>query len=305
MIFVKEKEVCTSCDVHIFTYIECRDFFYLGRKFENVVDYRMFRLDLIKTVFLYVCSNTITLGKYDNRYFQLSCDNFDDYNGLIEILTNEFSNHPIDFSKSLGGCLSILYNTYDAENPMVVDTSFLSNIDTFDKVIDYNWEYFDIDERVRLVKYALGLDYRDDNFNNKIYNEIRDRINMMEINSQIDYDILGSIIKDGATRVYNNLNNDFEKWREEDMIETIYNRRKEAHILTPKIKSIYANEEKRTIIVKWHTGETTKVTCHESDTWDLEKGIMACITKYVLGNNYNAYTMLDKYIKSVKYSDKK
>lgn len=77
-------------------------------------------------------------------------------------------------------------------------------------------------------------------------------------------------------------------------------RRTEAHILTPKIKDIYVNKEKRTIVIKWETNETTKVTCDPSDKWDLEKGIMAAITKYVLGNNYNAYNVLEKYIKSVK-----
>lgn len=88
-----------------------------------------------------------------------------------------------------------------------------------------------------------------------------------------------------------------------DMLEQ--KRREEVHILTPKIESIYANEEKGTIAIKWKTGETTKVTCHESDKWDLEKGIMACITKYALGNNYNAGNILNKYINSVKYTDNK
>ena len=77
-------------------------------------------------------------------------------------------------------------------------------------------------------------------------------------------------------------------------------RRVEAHILTPKIKDIYVNKKKQTIVIKWETNETTKVTCDPKDKWDLEKGIMAAITKYVLGNNYNAYNVLDKYIKSVK-----
>lgn len=81
-------------------------------------------------------------------------------------------------------------------------------------------------------------------------------------------------------------------------------RRENAHILTPKIEKIYANKEKGTIVIKWQTGETTKVTCHKTDKWDLEKGIMAAITKYVLGNNYNSYTTLEKYIKSVKVENK-
>ena len=80
----------------------------------------------------------------------------------------------------------------------------------------------------------------------------------------------------------------------------IENKRKNDHILTPKIESIYANEKKRTVVIKWKTGEITKVKCHESDTWDLEKGVMACITKYVLGNNVKYHNILEKYIKSVK-----
>lgn len=78
------------------------------------------------------------------------------------------------------------------------------------------------------------------------------------------------------------------------------NKRESAHILTPKISNIYVNEKKQTIVIKWQTGEITKVTCMKGDKWDLEKGIMAAITKYVLGNNYNAGNILSKYVKSVK-----
>lgn len=80
--------------------------------------------------------------------------------------------------------------------------------------------------------------------------------------------------------------------------------RKEAHILTPKIKNIFVNEAKRTIVVTWDTDEVTKVVCDEKDTWDLEKGISMAITKYVLGNNYNSYNILTKYIKSAKNTAK-
>lgn len=89
----------------------------------------------------------------------------------------------------------------------------------------------------------------------------------------------------------------------QELFDEDTNKRESAHILTPKISNIYANEKKKTVVVKWQTGETTKVTCLKGDEWDLEKGIMAAITKYVLGNNYNAGNILNKYIKSVKWTD--
>ena len=78
-----------------------------------------------------------------------------------------------------------------------------------------------------------------------------------------------------------------------------------AHILTPKIKGIYANENNRTLVIKWETGEVTKVTCDEEDTFDLENGLARAIAKYVLGNNYNAGTIFNKYLKSIKLTKNK
>ena len=78
-----------------------------------------------------------------------------------------------------------------------------------------------------------------------------------------------------------------------------------AHILTPKIKGIYANENNRTLVIKWETDEVTKVTCDEEDTFDLENGLARAIAKYVLGNNYNAGTIFNKYLKSIKLAKKK
>jgi hypothetical protein len=80
-------------------------------------------------------------------------------------------------------------------------------------------------------------------------------------------------------------------------------KRREAGILTPKIESIYANKEKGTIVIKWQDNTYTKVTCDPKDTWDIEKGIAMAIAKKSLGNNWNAYTIIDKYIKSVKYTE--
>ena len=78
-----------------------------------------------------------------------------------------------------------------------------------------------------------------------------------------------------------------------------------AHIFTPKIKGIYANENNRTLVIKWETDEVTKVTCNEEDTFDLENGLARAIAKYVLGNNYNAGTIFNKYLKSIKLTKKK
>lgn len=78
-----------------------------------------------------------------------------------------------------------------------------------------------------------------------------------------------------------------------------------AHIFTPKIKGIYANENNRTLVIKWETDEVTKVTCDEEDTFDLENGLARAIAKYVLGNNYNAGTIFNKYLKSIKLTKKK
>ena len=86
---------------------------------------------------------------------------------------------------------------------------------------------------------------------------------------------------------------------------TLDNRRVMSHILTPKIKGIYANENNRTLVIKWETDEVTKVTCDEEDTFDLENGLARAIAKYVLGNNYNAGTIFNKYLKSIKLDKKK
>ena len=60
------------------------------------------------------------------------------------------------------------------------------------------------------------------------------------------------------------------------------------HIFVPLVDKVYVNEKKGVIVVKWETRETTKVEVQEGDTFDLEKGISIAISKYVLGNNYNA-----------------
>jgi len=106
---------------------------------------------------------------------------------------------------------------------------------------------------------------------------------------------------------YKDIANEFKNEKEnKDMrsINEIFeeSRRIEAGILTPKIENIYANKEKRTIVIKWQDNTSTKVTCNEKDTWDIEKGIAMAVAKKALGNNWNAYTILNKYIESVKYA---
>lgn len=54
------------------------------------------------------------------------------------------------------------------------------------------------------------------------------------------------------------------------------------------IDHIYADVEKRTIVVKWVDGNTTKVKLQEGDNWDLEAGVNAAIVKY-LADSHNSY----------------
>lgn len=100
---------------------------------------------------------------------------------------------------------------------------------------------------------------------------------------------------EGENNMKKSINSIFEEAFEQE-------KRREAGILTPKIENIYANKEKRTIVIKWQDNTSTKVTCNEKDTWDIEKGIAMAVAKKALGNNYNAYTILNKYIESVKYA---
>lgn len=100
---------------------------------------------------------------------------------------------------------------------------------------------------------------------------------------------------EGENNMKKSINSIFEEAFEQE-------RRREAGILTPKIENIYANKEKGTIVIKWQDNTSTKVTCDPKDTWDIEKGIAMAVAKKALGNNYNAYTILHKYIDSVKYT---
>lgn len=61
-----------------------------------------------------------------------------------------------------------------------------------------------------------------------------------------------------------------------DMSEGLQRRVKSS----PKIDNVYYNTDKKTTVVNWSNGETTKVKCAPEDKFDLENGIMAAIAKY-------------------------
>ena len=68
----------------------------------------------------------------------------------------------------------------------------------------------------------------------------------------------------------------------------------------PEIERIYVNENKRTIVVKWLTGERTKVKCAKGDTWNVEAGINAAIVKYITKSNHAYYKDIHK---KIEYQD--
>ena len=50
------------------------------------------------------------------------------------------------------------------------------------------------------------------------------------------------------------------------------------------IKKVYINEKKKTITILWVDNTNTTVTCQKEDTFDEEKGILACYMKKVFEN---------------------
>lgn len=63
------------------------------------------------------------------------------------------------------------------------------------------------------------------------------------------------------------------------------NERVGSHIFVPTIDRIYYNTKKRTVVIYWSTGESTKVTCAAGETFDVELGIRLAVCKYALGNS--------------------
>ena len=50
------------------------------------------------------------------------------------------------------------------------------------------------------------------------------------------------------------------------------------------IKKVYINEKKKTVTILWVDDTNTTVTCQKGDTFDEEKGILACYMKKVFEN---------------------
>lgn len=50
------------------------------------------------------------------------------------------------------------------------------------------------------------------------------------------------------------------------------------------IKKVYINEKKKTVTILWVDDTNTTVTCPKGDTFDEEKGILACYMKKVFEN---------------------
>lgn len=67
--------------------------------------------------------------------------------------------------------------------------------------------------------------------------------------------------------------------------QIVGNERAGSHIFVPTIDRIYYNTKKRTVIIYWSTGESTKVTCAAGETFDVELGIRLAVCKYALGNS--------------------
>ena len=50
------------------------------------------------------------------------------------------------------------------------------------------------------------------------------------------------------------------------------------------IKKVYINKKKKTVTILWVDNTNTTVTCQNGDTFDEEKGILACYMKKVFEN---------------------
>lgn len=50
------------------------------------------------------------------------------------------------------------------------------------------------------------------------------------------------------------------------------------------IKKVYINKKKKTVTILWVDNTNTTVTCQKGDTFDEEKGILACYMKKVFEN---------------------
>lgn len=66
------------------------------------------------------------------------------------------------------------------------------------------------------------------------------------------------------------------------------------------IKKVYINEKKKTITILWTDDTNTTVTCQKGDTFDEEKGILACYMKKVFENRGYYNEIIRNAIKSAE-----
>lgn len=66
------------------------------------------------------------------------------------------------------------------------------------------------------------------------------------------------------------------------------------------IEKVIFNEEKGVTVVKWKSGDVTKVHCAENDAWDEEKALALCVMKHLCHDRsyYNDY--LREWIKNAE-----
>lgn len=60
------------------------------------------------------------------------------------------------------------------------------------------------------------------------------------------------------------------------------------------IDRVFWNEKKRVFGIKFIDGNVCTVHCSPNDTWDIEKGLLACLVKYFIGGNTGSYNKLFK-----------
>ena len=62
-----------------------------------------------------------------------------------------------------------------------------------------------------------------------------------------------------------------------------------------EIDTIFANETKRTVCVKWKDGKTTKVKLMEGDTWDIYNAFCIACAKRMYGSNSKLKKLVDEH----------
>lgn len=68
----------------------------------------------------------------------------------------------------------------------------------------------------------------------------------------------------------------------------------------PIIKSVYPNEEKKLVVVKWCDNSVTKVTCGEDDSFDIYVGVAIAVCKKFFGSNTQFRKTVDNLTKGAK-----